>query len=206
MDTLLGYIKNIGFFLILVSVVCNVLPDDGYKKYCRLFCGFVLVVLVITPFNEFLNYDGSIGDIFKGISNQSALMELEAQLKLQEEMEMENALEQYEEALKEELAGTAKEEGLYIMDVSVEYIYVGENNEDIQLSNISIDVTDDTSTHYTGDEGIHIDDIQINIEGESDIDKLSPGDRPKIIKFIEKVARLMDVDTELVSIKMYGET
>ena len=64
MGALLDYIKNIGYFLILMSLVSNVMPDNSYKKYCRMFCGLILVVLVINPFYEFLNYEGEIKDIF----------------------------------------------------------------------------------------------------------------------------------------------
>ncbi|MBQ2745981.1 MAG: stage III sporulation protein AF [Lachnospiraceae bacterium] len=210
MDTLLAYIKNIGFFLILVSVVCNALPENSYKKYCKLFCGLVLVVLVITPFNEILNYDGDISDIFQNKSYQSQLMELEANLKLQDEKQFENTLAQYEESLKGEMQGAAANEGLYIMDVSVNYIYTDSGNDDIELQSLDIVVTDiennenvEKSDDINLDE-IHIDDIEINInkgdENEIDIDQLSPGDRPKVIKFIDKVAQALGIETTKINV------
>lgn len=212
MDTLLAYIKNIGFFLILVSVVCNALPENSYKKYCKLFCGLVLVVLVITPFNEILNYDGDISDIFLNKSYQSQLMELEANLKLQDEKQFENTLAQYEESLKGEMQGAAANEGLYIMDVSVNYIYTDSGNDDIELQSLDIVVTDiennknvEKSDDINLDE-IHIDDIEINInkgdENEIDIDQLSPGDRPKVIKFIDKVAQALGIETTKINVTM----
>ncbi len=212
MDTLLAYIKNIGFFLILVSVVCNALPENSYKKYCKLFCGLVLVVLVITPFNEILNYDGDISDIFLNKSYQSQLMELEANLKLQDEKQFENTLAQYEESLKGEMQGAAANEGLYIMDVSVNYIYTDSGNDDIELQSLDIVVTDiennknvERSDDINLDE-IHIDDIEINInkgdENEIDIDQLSPGDRPKVIKFIDKVAQALGIETTKINVTM----
>ena len=84
MGALLDYIKNIGYFLILMSLVSNVMPDNSYKKYCRMFCGLILVVLVINPFYEFLNYEGEIKDIFAMSSYESGFMELENQIKMSE--------------------------------------------------------------------------------------------------------------------------
>lgn len=211
MNTLLGYIKNIGFFLILVSVVCNALPDNSYKKYCKLFCGLVLVVLVITPFNEFLNYEGNISDIFIGKSYQSELMEMEANLRIQDEKQFESILSQYEESLKEELQVTAKEEGLYIVDLSVNYEYIDENEDELQLASLDIFVTEyEERNNLESDDinldEIHIDDIEINIDERDDkdsgIDELSPMDRPKVIKFIEKVAQMLGIETYLINVTM----
>lgn len=212
MDTLLGYIKNIGFFLILVSVVCNALPENSYKKYCKLFCGLVLVVLVITPFNEILNYEGDISDIFLNKSYQSQLIELEARLKLQEEQQMEGVIEQYEKELEVELDRAASEEGLQILDVDVNYTYSDEHDEQLELKSVDIYVTDDIigeDNFESGDinlDEIHIDDIEINIgeggDNEQGIDKLSPGDRPKVLKFIERVAEMLGIETYLINVTM----
>lgn len=224
MDTLLIYIKNIGFFLILVSVICNALPENTYKKYCKLFCGLVLVVLVIAPFNEILNYDGDIADIFLSKSYQSDLIELEVRLKLQEEQQMQSALEQYEEELKNNLEGVAKEQGLYIEDVNINYTYSDESEDELELQSIDITVNEyGTTANYSGAYGddrdtnsnkssdinldeIHIDDIEINIDrggdNDSGIDELSPADRPKVIKLIEDVAKLLGVETNLINVTM----
>lgn len=142
MEQLLGYIKNIGFFLILMSVVCNVLPDNGYKKYCRLFCGLVLVVLVINPFYEFLNYDGDIKDIFISNTYKSQLIELQNQLELQQDAIDNELMSRYEAALVNELSGLATEAGLYLMDVSVETAQE-ERSGELSLKKVTLYVTED---------------------------------------------------------------
>lgn len=211
MDTLLLYIKNIGFFLILVSVVCNALPENSYKKYCKLFCGLVLVVLVLNPFDEFLNYEGDIGDIFTNKTYQADMLQLEASLKLQEKEQMDMALSNYEEEIKNALQKTASEEGLKVIDVDITYI---EDDESIVLQGIHIYVSDkeksddkniSESIGINMDE-IHIDDIEIHSnreqggDNENSIDKLSPKDRPKAIKMIEKVAELLEIESYMISI------
>ncbi len=233
MDTLLIYIKNIGFFLILVSVICNALPDNSYKKYCKLFCGLVLVVLVLNPFNEFLNYEGNIGDIFTNKSYQSKLTELEAGMKMMEEEQMELALKHYENELKDELKATASNEGLVILDVDISY---AEQDDEFKLNWIHLYVTDkenvnkkDENTENVNKEivnketenkeppnfsdlsdinvdEIHIDEIKIDSNEGGDIgqsiDKLSPVDRPKVLKLIEKVAGLLGIETYMIKVTM----
>ena len=219
MGTLLSYIKNIGFFLILVSVICNALPDNSYKKYCRLFCGLILVVLVLNPFNEFLNYDRDIGEIFTNKSYQSKLWELEAGMKIMEEDQLEQALELYENEIKNILQSSAGTEGLEVLDVKLSYTENKESN-DFELEWIHIYVTDRFEAdkdEYNSDKNIsnssdinldeiHIDDIEINIDKESDnensIDKLSPGDRPKALRLIESASKLLGIETYKIKITM----
>lgn len=146
MGQLLGYIKNIGFFLILMSVVSNVMPDNSYKKYCRLFCGLILVVLVINPFYKFLNYDGGIGDIFVSNTYKSELLELEKQLEVQQQFLDDKAVEHYEGIIRNELDGMAIEAGLYLLEVSVEFRET-EEGDDLSLDELTLYVTDEKSVY-----------------------------------------------------------
>lgn len=146
MGQLLGYIKNIGFFLILMSVVSNVMPDNSYKKYCRLFCGLILVVLVINPFYKFLNYDGDIGDIFVSNTYKSELLELEKQLEVQQQFLDDKAVEHYEGIIRNELDGMAIEAGLYLLEVSVEFRET-EEGDDLSLDELTLYVTDEKSVY-----------------------------------------------------------
>lgn len=211
MTGLLEYIKNIGFFLILVSVVCNALPENGFKKYCKLFCGLVLVVLVLTPINAILNFDGDIGEIFAAGSYEGQVKELESKLMMQEKLQMDTALEQYETGVAELLEDIATNQGLHIIDVDIEYSY-GEQGDDIVLDCVCFVIENIRSTSLIqtddkmGNEATHIDKInidKIDISGEesiTDIDELSYGDRPKVLEFIKESASRLNIDEEIINI------
>lgn len=51
------YIKEILVFLILTAVINNVLPDNSYKKYIRLFSGLILIIILISPILPYLKMD-----------------------------------------------------------------------------------------------------------------------------------------------------
>ncbi len=44
------YVIRIICFLVFSSVIMNILPDNNYKKYIRLFMGTLLIILVMKPF------------------------------------------------------------------------------------------------------------------------------------------------------------
>lgn len=199
MTEFLGYIKNIGFFLILMSVVCNAMPGESYKKYCRLFCGLVLVVLVINPFYEFLNYDGDIKDIFVSNNYQSQLNELENQLYLQQRGIDEQVINQYEQLLISNVSGIVKEAGLYLADVKVQ---LDDKASTVELRNITLYVTDEYRdsheykerylTSELSDEKIQIDKITI---GQEVIDN------PSYLQIVHNISKYLSIDESMITIE-----
>ena len=227
MGALLGYIKNIGYFLILMSLVSNVMPDNSYKKYCRMFCALILVVLVINPFYEFLNYEGDIKDIFAMSSYESGSMELENQIKMSENSTRDKAINEYEKLIVNELQGKASEEGLYIMDAHVEFIegediklsrlkltvtkkdiYSDENNDEILEEqrkrldgNLSEDI--DEQGKQEGGRKIKIEDISIDGIKEDNVQSYTTN--PRVLSFMRKAAEYLQIDEGIIDVELYEE-
>lgn len=212
MGALLDYIKNIGYFLILMSLVSNVMPDNSYKKYCRMFCGLILVVLVINPFYEFLNYEGDIKDIFAMTSYESKAMELENQIKMSESNTRDRVIGEYEKLIVNELQGSAREEGLYIMEAQVELT----EGEDIQLSGLNLIVTEkNISTDEIEDElleeqekigqgtMIKIEDISIGDVKDENVKSYITN--PRALSFVRKAAEYLQIDEGIIDIELYEE-
>ena len=212
MGTLLDYIKNIGYFLILMSLVSNVMPDNSYKKYCRMFCGLILVVLVINPFYEFLNYEGDIKDIFAMTSYESRAMELENQIKMSESNTRDRVISEYEKLIVNELQGSAREEGLYIMEAQVEIV----EGEDIQLSRLKLIVTEkNISSDEIKDELleeqektgqgtlIKIEDISIGDVKDDNVQSYITN--PRALSFVRKAAEYLQIDEGIIHIELYEE-
>lgn len=212
MGALLDYIKNIGYFLILMSLVSNVMPDNSYKKYCRMFCGLILVVLVINPFYEFLNYEGDIKDIFAMTSYESKAMELENQIKMSESNTRDRVIGEYEKLIVNELQGSAREEGLYIMEAQVELT----EGEDIQLSGLNLIVTEkNISTDEIENElleeqekigqgtKIKIEDISIGDVKDENVKSYITN--PRALSFVRKAAEYLQIDEGIIYIELYEE-
>ena len=216
MDKLLEYIRNIGYFLILMSLVTNVMPDNSYKKYCRMFCGIILVVLVINPFYEFMNFDGDIKDIFVTADYESQVKELEIQIKMKESSTKERAINEYENLIVKEVQGLANIEGLYIVGAHIELI----EEPEVELVEVKLIVTEnvedrnntkDKYNNSTADNGSNIENIN---DSKIIIDNIIIGDtsnsssnqymtKPKVLAFITKVAEHLKIDTEIIVVELY---
>ena len=63
MEAVYGWVKNIIYYMIFLSVVNNLLADSKYGKYIRFFSGMVLILLVVSPFTGGLHLDEQISSI-----------------------------------------------------------------------------------------------------------------------------------------------
>mgnify|MGYP002515442015 FL=1 len=58
LDAAYEWMKNLSFYLIIMTAVIEVLPGNTYRKYIRFFTGLVMILLVVTPI---LKLTGSYG-------------------------------------------------------------------------------------------------------------------------------------------------
>lgn len=48
-DYIYEWIQNVAFYLVLVTAVLHVVPNQSYRKYIRFFTGLVLILMIMTP-------------------------------------------------------------------------------------------------------------------------------------------------------------
>lgn len=112
MEAVCGWVKNIIYFMIFISVVNNLLADSKYGKYIHFFAGTVLILLVVKPFAGNLNLDEQITSMFRSISFRNDTDDLKKDLWGMEERRMNQVIGRYEDAVAEDVAAMAREEGL----------------------------------------------------------------------------------------------
>ena len=49
MDFLYEWTRNLAFYMIIITVILQIIPGDTYKKYVRFFVGLVLILLLTQP-------------------------------------------------------------------------------------------------------------------------------------------------------------
>ena len=56
-DYLYDWLRDISYYLILVTAVTYVLPSNSYRKYIRFFTGLVLIMMLVTPVLDLFRVD-----------------------------------------------------------------------------------------------------------------------------------------------------
>ncbi|MFV0518786.1 MAG: stage III sporulation protein AF [Lachnospirales bacterium] len=66
MDYLENYLKNIATFLVIAALIEMILPNNNYKKYIKMFTGFIIMINMLKPIigftleyslEEYLHYE-----------------------------------------------------------------------------------------------------------------------------------------------------
>lgn len=144
LEALYDWIRNLAFYLVVMTAMLEVVPGNAYKKYIQFFTGLVLILLVVTPV---LEVTGTSGKFHAEYARQEE--KLQEETKKQEELfesadifeflpkdyEMQSAEEEQTEERAKATGDSAetdsdRESGR----IEVEEIRVGENQEtDMEL-------------------------------------------------------------------------
>ena len=120
MEAVYGWVKNIIYYMIFLSVVDNLLADSKYGKYIRFFSGMVLILLVVSPFTGGLHLDEQISSMFKSISFQNDTDDLKQDLWGMEERRLDQVIRKYEQAVAADVEAMARAEGFTCTGASVQ--------------------------------------------------------------------------------------
>lgn len=65
-EYLYEWMKSIAYFMILVTILMHVIPDQGYQKYIRFFTGALLVILLLSPIWKLIGMGENLQKIYQG--------------------------------------------------------------------------------------------------------------------------------------------
>ena len=75
-EAIYTWMKNIVFFLVIITAVLEVLPGTAYQKYIRFFTGLVLVFMMAAPVLKILGTDGQVMNFYKSREYEKTLASL----------------------------------------------------------------------------------------------------------------------------------
>ena len=114
-EILFGWVRNIVYFSILMTVVLHVLPEKGQRKYLQFFMGIILILLAASPLLSAFGLENILDETY---ARQTYDRELQEFSKRQERIEnayrerAERSVEEIEEESRQEAeAQSAKTEG-----------------------------------------------------------------------------------------------
>ncbi|MGI5969343.1 MAG: stage III sporulation protein AF [Lachnospiraceae bacterium] len=158
MDILNDAMKNISVFIILTTLINNLLTESTYKKYIRFFTGMVLIAIIINPIIRLVSSGESIFDEIRVNDLIIKSDELKDDLMLYEEDAGGVIEEQYNEITGDIIADIADKEGLVMSECKVSIDTDTESDTCGEIEHIYVKA-------YMSDTP-DIDDIQIDNEGK----------------------------------------
>ena len=74
---LYDWMQSTAYFMILITILMHVIPNQGYQKYIRFFTGALLVILLLTPVWKLTGIGEDIRKIYEGSDYEEAVERIE---------------------------------------------------------------------------------------------------------------------------------
>ena len=74
---LYDWIKNIAFYMVMVTAVIHMIPNSDYKKYIRFFTSLVLIIMLVTPVLNLFGMGKEIMNIYENGIYQDQIEKME---------------------------------------------------------------------------------------------------------------------------------
>ena len=180
MEAVYGWVKNIIYYMIFLSVVNNLLADSKYGKYIRFFSGMVLILLGVSPFTGGLHLDEQISSMFKSISFQNDTDDLKQDLWGMEERRLDQVIRKYEQAVAADVEAMARAEGFTCTGASVQIDGDRNSSRYGQIEGIGLVIsgekadTEQGSWDYMGSRPVNVDAGRIDSVKVEDVELEEP--------------------------------
>lgn len=76
-EFLYQWITNITSYLVIITAVIHVLPENNYKKYIRFFTGLILVFLLSAPILKVFGMERTFYELYEGEAYRQQIREME---------------------------------------------------------------------------------------------------------------------------------
>lgn len=118
MSGIYEWIRGMVFYLILVTMILNLLPDKKYEKYLRLFTGVVFILLVIGPFADLTGLEERMAGAYERITFRNDVRLLQAELADIDGQRLARVFKSYCEAVELDIASMTEGYGVTCLEVS----------------------------------------------------------------------------------------
>jgi len=116
MDMISELVKNICVFMLLTTVVNNLLQDSIYRKYIRLYVGIVVIILVINPVLSIFSMDMDFESNIEKYMADTKLDEIYDGMLAGEEQAYGQIITEYEKVLDNTMNNVVGKYGLYVVE------------------------------------------------------------------------------------------
>jgi len=119
-DRIYEWVRSIVIYMILNTVIMNLIGKSSYKKYISVISGMILVLIIITPILEIMKIEDTI-DLYIASSDSSMeVASFKDSLRKMEEDKIDEIFAQYKENIWNDVETILQDEELKLADLSME--------------------------------------------------------------------------------------
>ncbi len=77
MNYLYEWMKNLAFYMVIITVALQMLPNNSYKKYLEFFTGLILILMLMSPILKILGIEKEFHKFYDQAEYEQKVKEIE---------------------------------------------------------------------------------------------------------------------------------
>ena len=154
-------IKKVAVFYVIAYFLMNLVNNEKYKHYIKMFVGIVMIIMIASPIAGLFGMDVKFEKLFSLNKAQGMSEDMEEELKLAENGMKEAVLSEYYTLIEEDIREKLLTYDAYLVDCRITICTDEEREEFGKLTAISLDISNKQNKN------IEIKDIVIQDKGNS---------------------------------------
>lgn len=171
MDVIYTWIKNIIVYMILNTIIMNLLGNSSYKKYVSIVSGMILVLIVVSPLMNVMELEDNLDYYLEANDFAVETSDFQNDLQRMEEKQSDAIFSEYQEKIKKQVDNMLREDGIYLVtfDINLDRDITSETFGDILRMDITASVEPQESSVMSQRLSVEvIDKIEIKISKEEE--------------------------------------
>lgn len=205
LDLIYDWIKNIIIFLVLTTIITNLLGKSAYKKYVNLITGIILLILVVSPLFKLFDLEDNLDYFFSTNYLLAESKDINIKFDDMEDNKKEAIFLEYKEKIKAQIGTILESEDLYIKSIALtideedDSKTYGQIKElDITASYVRVKALDDSKKI----DKINIGKIKIGENNESDQTKVREILTPSEINVKKRLSDFYNMNPDNINISI----
>lgn len=189
MGVIFEYVRPVVFFLVLETVIFNLISDIAFKKLTKLFCGMVLILLLLVPIEKLLGITEVPEQLLKNEQLRQSIQQCEDMIGYGDNYLVEKYSEEYKKIIREDIRQMVENEGLTLADCEIDM----ETEEEVKIKKITLSISEKEEENkiniYT--------DISVSVNGAAK----QISEEPEMIKIKNKIIGSYQIEEENILIR-----
>lgn len=206
MDIIYTWIRNIVVYMILNTIIMNLLGNKSYKKYISIVSGMILVLIVVSPLMNYMELEDNLDYFLQANDFSIETSDFKNDLNRMEEAQSDAIFAEYEEKIKLQVESLLLEEQVNLINFD---ITIDKNSSNATFGEIlQMDITANMEQNEEEDkeERLFIDEIdvdRISIGNEVEDEAQKPPS-PMEINIKNKLADFYNIEQGNINISIQG--
>lgn len=206
MEQIYDWIKNIVIYMLLNTIIMNLLGNKSYKKYASIISGMILVLIVISPVMQLMQLDDNLDYYLKYNDLNVDTIEFKSKLSAVEEEQRAAILAKYEDKIIGQIKELLQQENIYPENIEIKIDGDARSSSFGKITGIYIIAKTGKRNEDKRDDRIRIDEIEvadifIGRRSESD-EKKAPS--PLEISIKNKLSGFYNLEQGNINISIQG--